>query len=341
MLPSRTVFFTAANRALMAVSASAVVARWRKSTKSRRLSDLKIGQLIKSEGEGISFEFFPPRDKVGQDRLLEDLAAFEALHPIFVSVTYGAGGGTSKNTREVVLRILRETSLVPMPHLTCVDQSRDELRATLEDYLEHAIENVLALRGDPPKGAERFTPVKNGFCRAKDLVRLAASMSGFSIGVAVYPEGHCESPNLKMDMYYTKQKIDAGADFAITQMFFDNGCFYSFVERAAAANIQIPIIPGIMAITDLEKIKTFSKRCGATLPGRIIRQFERAGSAPQEAMKVGVEIATEQCADLLEHGIRHLHFYTLNQAEPIVQIVRNLGLPSLGDGRVAGLVESR
>lgn len=300
---------------------------------------MKIGQFIRSRGEGLSFEFFPPRDKAAQDRLLEDMAAFEALHPVFVSVTYGAGGGTSKNTRQVILRILRETSLVPMPHLTCVDQNRDELKAILEDYLQHGIENVLALRGDPPKGAERFTPPKNGFCHAKELVQLAASLSGFSIGVAVYPEGHCESPNLKMDMYYTKQKIEAGADFAITQMFFDNSYFYDFLERVAEANIQIPIIPGIMPITDLEKIKTFSKRCGATLPGRITQQFERAGSA-EEARKIGVDIATEQCADLLKHGMRYLHFYTLNQGEAIVQIVGNLGLRNLGVERVGGLVES-
>ncbi|UCG55356.1 MAG: methylenetetrahydrofolate reductase, partial [Dehalococcoidia bacterium] len=206
---------------------------------------MRIGQLIKMKSKSLSFEFFPPRDKMAEDQLLENIDKLEAVNPTFVSVTYGAGGGTLKNTRHVILRILQETSLLPMPHLTCVDQNRDELKAILQDYVKLGIENVLALRGDPPQGAEKFTPPKDGFCYAMDLVRMASSLSGFSIGVAVYPEGHCESPNLDMDMYYTKQKIDAGADFAITQMFFDNRYYYDFLERAAKADVKIPIIPGI------------------------------------------------------------------------------------------------
>lgn len=301
---------------------------------------MKIGQFIAEKGESLSFEFFPPKDRVTEDRLFENIAKFEALNPAFVSVTYGAGGGTLKNTRHVILRILQETSLVPMPHLTCVDQNRDELKAILKDYMKHGIENVLALRGDPPKGAEKFTPPKDGFCYAKDLVKLAVSLSGFSIGVAVYPEGHCESPNLEMDMYYTKQKIDAGADFAITQMFFDNSYFYSFLERVAKAAIRIPIIAGIMAIADIDRIKTFSKRCGATLPDKIIKQFEKAGPTAEEAKKVGVEVATEQCADLMEHGVRYFHFYTLNQSDAVLQIVSNLGLQNLGARRVGRLIKS-
>jgi methylenetetrahydrofolate reductase (NADPH) len=302
---------------------------------------MRIGQFIAEKGESLSFEFFPPKDKVAQDRLFENIVRFEALNPAFVSVTYGAGGGTLKNTRNVILRILQETSLVPMPHLTCVDQNRYELKAILKDYLKHGIENVLALRGDPPKGAEKFTPPKDGFCYAKDLVQLAVSLSGFSIGVAVYPEGHCESPNLEMDMYYTKQKIDAGADFAITQMFFDNSYFYGFLERVAKAAIKVPIIAGIMAITDIERIKTFSKRCGATLPDKIIQQFEKAGPSAEEAKKVGIGIATEQCADLLEHGVRYFHFYTLNQSDAVLQVVSNLGLQDLGVKRGGGLIKSR
>jgi len=269
---------------------------------------MRIGQFIAEKGESLSFEFFPPKDKAAEDRLFENIAKFEALNPAFVSVTYGAGGGTLKNTRHVVLRILQETPLVPMPHLTCVDQNRDELKAILEDYMKLGIENVLALRGDPPKGAEKFTPPKDGFCYARDLVQLAVSLSGFSICVAVYPEGHCESPNLEMDMYYTKQKIDAGADFAITQMFFDNSYFYNFLERAAKADIKIPIIAGIMPITDIDRTKKFSQMCSATLPEHVIQRFEKVGSVAGDAKKIGVEVATEQCADLLEHGIRYFHF---------------------------------
>ncbi len=291
---------------------------------------MRIGQSIAEKGKSLSFEFFPPKDELGNEQLFKVIAKLESLNPTFVSVTYGAGGGTLKNTRQIVLRIQRETFLVPMPHLTCVDQNKDELKAILEDYASFGIENVLALRGDPPKGTEKFTPPENGYCYAKDLVQLAASLSAFSIGVAVYPEGHCESPNLKMDMHYTKQKIDAGADFAITQMFFDNRYFYGFLERAAKADIRIPIIPGIMPITNIDRIKSFSQKCGATLPEHIIRRFEKIGSVAGEAKKVGIEVATEQCADLLEHGIRYFHFYTLNQGDVVYQIVKNLNLQNLG-----------
>jgi methylenetetrahydrofolate reductase (NADPH) len=211
----------------------------------------------------------------------------------------------------------------------------------LKDYIEHGIENILALRGDPPKGAEKFTTPKDGFCYAKDLVRLAASLSGFSIGVAVYPEGHCESPNLEMDMYYTKQKIDAGADFAITQMFFDNNYFYDFLERAAKAGIKIPVIPGIMAITDIDRIKKFSQTCGATLPDKTIRRFEAVGSTAEQAKKLGIDIATEQCANLLQHGVRYFHFYTLNQSDAVLQIVSNLGLQNVGAERVGESTQQR
>jgi methylenetetrahydrofolate reductase (NADPH) len=257
--------------------------------------------------------------------LFATIEKFEYLKPTFVSVTYGAGGGTLKNTREIILRIKRETSLVPMPHLTCVDQSTDELKNILEDYKKIGVENILALRGDPPEGDEKFTPPENGFCHAIELVKLAVSMASFSIGVAVYPEGHCESPTLEMDMTYAKEKIQAGADFAITQMFFDNIHFYDFLERAGKAGIRVPIIPGIMPITDIGKIRGFAEKCGATIPNRIIRRFEKIASDAAEEKKVGIEVATEQCADLLAHGVPHLHFYTLNQSNTVLQIISNLG----------------
>ena len=296
---------------------------------------MRIGQSIAEKGKSLSFEFFPPKDEAGNEQLFKVIAKLVSLNPTFVSVTYGAGGGTLKNTRKIVLLIQQKTFLVPMPHLTCVDQDKDELKAILKDYASSGIENVLALRGDPPKGTEKFTAPQNGFCYAQDLVHLAASLSAFSIGVAVYPEGHCESPNLEMDMHYTKQKIDAGADFAITQMFFDNRYFYDFLERAAKADIRIPIIPGIMPITDIDRIKKFSQKCGATLPEHVIRRFEKTSSVAGEAKKAGVEVATEQCADLLEHGIGYFHFYTLNQSDAVYQIVKNLNLQNLGT-RIVG-----
>ena len=216
---------------------------------------MKIGDVIRARGSSLSFEFFPPKTKEDEDQLFEAIAKLKSLNPTFLSVTYGAGGGTLKNTREVVLRIRRETPLTPMPHLTCVDQDKGELKKILEDYKGQGVENVLALRGDPPKGTKEFVTPKSGFCYAIDLVKLTVSIGGYSIGVAVYPEGHVESPSLEMDMLYTKQKIDAGADFAITQMFFDNHLFYDFMERAGKAGISIPVIPGIMPVTDIVKDK--------------------------------------------------------------------------------------
>jgi methylenetetrahydrofolate reductase (NADPH) len=288
---------------------------------------MKIKELIAQQGKSISFEFFPPKTKEDEDRLFGVIAELEALKPTFVSVTYGAGGGTLKNTRNVVLRIKRETSLSPMPHLTCVDQSGDELKDILEDYKEHGIENVLALRGDPPKGTEKFVAPPNGFCYAIDLVNLAIAVGGYSIGVAVYPEGHIESPSLEMDMHYTKQKIDAGADFAITQMFFDNRFFYDFLERAEKAGISVPIIPGIMPITDIERIKRFSQMCGATLPSSLVERMQRAASA-DEASRLGIDFTTEQCQDLWKNGVRYFHFYTLNSGQAVTEILRNLDLLS-------------
>ena len=289
---------------------------------------MKIGEIIKERGSSLSFEFFPPKDEAGEERLFQTIARLETLTPTFVSTTYGAGGSTLKNTSRVIERIKRETTLTAMPHLTCVDQSKNELRKILEDYKGKGIENVLALRGDPPKGSTKFVAPKDGFCYAIDLVTLADDVGGFSVGVAVYPEGHAEAESLEMDMYYTKQKIDAGADFAITQMFFDNSYFYDFLERAEQAGITIPIIPGIMPITDLAKIARFCQMCGATLPGDTVQRLEKAGT--DDAARVGLEIATEQCADLLEHGVNYFHFYTLNQAEAVSQIVSNLGLERLG-----------
>jgi len=285
---------------------------------------MKIRELIARQGKSISFEFFPPKTKEDEDQLFEVIAKLESFSPAFVSVTYGAGGGTLKNTRNVVLRIKRETPLTPMPHLTCVDQNKDELRKILEDYRGQGIENVLALRGDPPKGTEKFIPPKDGFCYAIDLVKLTVSVGGYSIGVAVYPEGHIESPSLEMDIHYTKQKIDAGADFAITQMFFDNHFFYDFMERAEKAGIRIPIIPGIMAITDIEKIKRFSQMSGATLPLYIVERMQKATSA-DEARRFGIDFATSQCEELWRNGVRYFHFYTLNRSETVTEILRNLG----------------
>jgi methylenetetrahydrofolate reductase (NADPH) len=285
---------------------------------------MKIGEAIKASGGSLSFEFFPPKDAATEAHLFQTITQLKGYRPTFVSVTYGAGGGTLRNTRKVILRIKKETTLTPMPHLTCVEQSEKDLDNILKDYKKHGIENVLALRGDPPKGTKKFVPHPEGFCYAIDLVRLVVMVGGYSIGVAVYPEGHIEAPDLETDIYYTKQKIDAGADFAITQMFFDNRFYYNFMERVGKAGITIPIIPGIMPVTDIEKIKRFSQMTGATLPNSIISPMEKAAS-PEEARKLGVEFATKQCEDLRRNGVNYFHFYTLNQSQAVTEIVHNLG----------------
>jgi methylenetetrahydrofolate reductase (NADPH) len=285
---------------------------------------MKIGDAIKARGRSLSFEFFPPKDAAAEARLFQTITRLKGYQPTFVSVTYGAGGGTLRNTRKVVVRIKGETPLTPMPHLTCVEQSASALEKILLDYKRNGIENVLALRGDPPKGQDKFVAHPDGFCYAIDLVRLVVAVGGYSIGVAVYPEGHKEAPDLETDMYYTKQKINAGADFAITQMFFDNRFYYNFMERAGKAGINIPIIPGIMPITDIEQIKKFGKMTGATIPKSIVGPMEKAAS-PEEALKLGVEFATKQCEDLRQNGVKYLHFYTLNQSRSVTEIVNNLG----------------
>jgi methylenetetrahydrofolate reductase (NADPH) len=285
---------------------------------------MKIGDAIKARGSSLSFEFFPPKDAAAEARLFHTVTNLKGYQPTFVSVTYGAGGGTLRNTRKVVMRIKNETPLTPMPHLTCVEQSHQDLENILKDYKNQGVENVLALRGDPPKGQDKFVAHPDGYCYAIDLVRLVVAMGGYSIGVAVYPEGHIEAPDLETDMYYTKQKINAGADFAITQMFFDNRFYYNFMERAEKAGITIPIIPGIMPITDVERIKHFGKMTGATLPRSIIEPMEKAASR-EEVLKLGVESATKQCEDLRQNGIKYFHFYTMNQSRAVTEIVNNLG----------------
>ena len=285
---------------------------------------MKIHELIAREGSCISFEFFPPKTEEGEDKLFEVIARLEPLHPGYVSVTYGAGGSTARNTHRIIKRIRDTTSITPIPHLTCMDQSKDDLRKMLEEYRDEGIQNVLALRGDPPEDKNMELP-EDRFCYAKELVTLVKSFNHFSIGVAVYPEGHCEAPDLETDMKHTVEKINAGADFAITQMFFENRYFFSFMDRAANAGISVPVIAGIMPITDMTKIMRFAELCGATLPLSLIEKMETAASL-EEVKKIGIDYATRQCEELWSEGTKYLHFYTLNKAEAVIEILHNLGL---------------
>jgi len=288
---------------------------------------MKIKQILKEKGAGLSFEFFPPKEKMVEDKLFKHIAVLEKLEPDFVSVTYGAGGGTRDNTFGVVERMLKETKLVTMLHLTCINQTVQEIRAILEQYKKLGIENILALRGDPPEADKKTSIPEDEQCHATHLVQLAKMVADFSIGVAGYPEGHNESPDLATDMFYTKLKVDTGADFIITQMFFDNDYFYRLLERCGKVGIDVPVIPGIMPINDINRMRQFCAKCGATLPARTAERFEKAGSNTEETKKLCVETTLEQCSDLQSHGVKYFHFFTLNnQTDIITKVVTELGL---------------
>ena len=290
----------------------------------------RISELLRKRGKSLSFEFFPPKDEVGLNNLAGAVSRLSSFQPSFVSVTYGAGGSTRDKTTHTVERIRQDSSLTIMPHLTCIDQEWDDVRPILHDYNATGITNILALRGDPPPGTENVNRNKQNLRYASDLIRLIASAGEFSLGIAVYPEGHLSSPSLDSDMLYTRDKVDAGAEFAITQMFFDNRFYYNFMDRAAKWGITIPIIAAIMPIHDIDKVQSFCQRCGATMPASHIASFGDRPLSPEESQKIGVELATAQIADLIANGVKFFHFYTLNKDTMTAHIIQNLGLKSYG-----------
>ncbi|WP_457641397.1 methylenetetrahydrofolate reductase [NAD(P)H] [Persephonella sp.] len=288
---------------------------------------MKIGELLKQINTSISFEFFPPKTPEGEELLFKTIKELEPLEPTFVSVTYGAGGSTRERTIRVVKKIHEETTLTVMAHLTCIGHSKKELIDILEGYRKIGIQNILALRGDIPQGQEESFIFPPDGCRyANELVSLIKENfnNQFSIGVAAYPEGHPESPNLEMDVYYLKKKIESGAEFAITQMFFDNSYFYRYLDLLERENINIPVIPGIMPITNFKQIKKFAVMCGATIPEDLVKKLEKFEDKPEEVAKIGIDYATKQCEDLLRNGIKGLHFYTLNKSKATIEIYNRI-----------------
>ncbi len=285
---------------------------------------MRISDALREREEGISFEFFPPKTPEGLQQLTSIARELESFSPIYASVTYGAGGSTQDRTKETLYKLKSETGFTLMSHLTCVGATRGAMDSLLKDYISHGIENILALRGDPPHDMYEFDRTAGDFSYAKDLVEFVVRYRCFSIGVAVYPEGHPESPSLDADMDYAREKIDAGADFAITQMFFDNSFFYRFMDRAQKARIEIPIIPGIMPITDFGKIKKFASFCKASIPPEIEKAMTPITDRPEKMYWLGIEMAVRQCTDLIENGVRYLHFYTLNQSAAVKDILGSL-----------------
>lgn len=294
---------------------------------------MRFDRILADHRPSISFEFFPPKTDEAAEALYANAASLEALGPSFVSVTYGAGGSTRERTRDLVLRLRRETSLTTVPHLTCVGSTRDEIGEVLQTYAEGGIENVLALRGDPP-GAGRFEATPGGFGYAGDLVAfIRKHFPTLGIGVAGYPEGHPETTDKLADIDHLKAKVDAGADVVITQLFFDNRDFYDFVERCELAGIRVPIVAGIMPIQSISGVKRMAGLSGARLPAPLLRALKRAGEDAQAVASVGAHWATEQCRDLLDRRVRGLHFYTLNKSAATRRIYESLGIKHSGELR--------
>jgi methylenetetrahydrofolate reductase (NADPH) len=294
---------------------------------------MHISEVLKQASPAFSFEFFPPKTPQAAAELFEHAKQLALLEPSYVSVTYGAGGSTRELTRALVGRLRQELNLNAVPHLTCVGSTREELRGIIQWYKDHQISNILALRGDPPGGAREFVPVADGLSHADDLVRLIRECGDFGIGVAGYPEGHPETTNKLHDLDNLKRKVDAGAHAIITQIFFDNRDFYDFRERCQLIGIRVPIIAGIMPVLSRKGIERMAGMCGARLPAPLLRKLLRAGDHDEEVRRVGVEWATEQARDLISHGVRGIHFYTLNRSTATMEIYRNLGVSTSGELR--------
>lgn len=276
----------------------------------------------------ISFEFFPPKTDEGDRNLLEKtIPALMALRPDYCSVTYGAGGSTREKTIGIVDRIQRDHALPAMMHLTCVGSTREQLREVIAEARERGIVNLLALRGDPPTGGE-FAPTAGGFSYSRELIESIRELGGFSIGTAGFPEGHIAARDGKFaDWEFLRQKVAAGADFVITQLFFDNADFFEFREYITEKlGVAVPIIPGILPIVSRGQTKRFVEMCGAKLPPTFVQQLDDLGDDDPAVTQFGIEYATRQCRDLLERGVPGLHFYTLNKAHSTTAIVRALGL---------------
>ena len=274
----------------------------------------------------VSFEFFPPKTEKMEETLWESVKMLEPLGPRFVSVTYGAGGSTRARTHATVERIVRETSLTPAAHLTCVEASREEIDEVARDYWNAGVRHIVALRGDPPEQGKAFAPHPDGYQNAVELVAGLKKIAPFEISVAAYPECHPDSPNKAADLDNLWRKFDAGADRAITQFFFSPDCFLRFRDTAAAMGIEAEIVPGILPVSNVAQTRKFAAMCGAHIPAWLDRLFEGLDNLPAARQLVAATVAAEMCAQLYAGGVRHVHFYTLNRAELSYAICHLLGL---------------
>jgi methylenetetrahydrofolate reductase (NADPH) len=287
---------------------------------------MQVRDIFAQDATTISFEFFPPKTAADSNALFETIAKLEELQPSFVSVTYGAGGSTRQLTHDLVLRIKTTTSLEPIPHLTCVCHQKEEIAEILDRYAAAGVSNILALGGDPPRDKPDYDRRQDAFQYASGLVGFVRE-KGFGVGVAGFPEGHPGSPNRLEEMDYLKQKIDAGADYICTQLFFDNRDFWDFRERCELAGIRVPVIAGVMPVTSIGGMKRMAQLAlGARFPAKLQRALARCQDDAEAVKNVGIHWATEQCRDLLDKGVKGIHFYTLNRSDATRQIYQQLGL---------------
>jgi methylenetetrahydrofolate reductase (NADPH) len=297
---------------------------------------MHIRDILADSKPSLSFEFFPPRSAAAWEDLYQAIRELEPLRPTFVSVTYGAGGGTRELTHDLVERITQTTSIPPVPHLTCVGHSEQEVTEILERYAAAGVTNILALRGDPPRDQPNYDWSESGFRHASDLVRFIGKFNesgshpdprGFGIGVAGFPEGHPATPNRVDELDFLKAKVDAGADYICTQLFFDNHDFFDFRDRCDLAGIHVPIIAGVMPVTSRQGMKRMAElAAGARYPAKLIRALDRAQCSPESVERAGIHYAAEQCAGLLDEKVDGIHFYTLNKSRATREIYSSLGL---------------
>jgi methylenetetrahydrofolate reductase (NADPH) len=287
---------------------------------------MRIDQLLAAGKPVFSFEFFPPKTEQGERNLYDALAELRALDPAFVSVTYGAGGSTRAKTIEIVSHIKERYGLEAMAHFTCVASTVPELRSTLEEMLAAGIDNVLALRGDPPAGQEQWVKTEGGLEYSRELVELIRAHYPFAVGAACFPETHIHAESPEADLQHLAEKVAAGVDFLITQLFFDNSLYFDFLARARAAGIGVPIVPGILPITHIGQLQRMTEMCGASIPEGLRRELHAREHQPEAVGDFGVAYATLQCAELLAAGAPGIHFYTLNRSPATRAILSALKL---------------
>ncbi len=296
---------------------------------------MHIREILRQSKPSFSFEFFPARTAASAEELYQTIRELEPLKPSFVSITYGAGGGTRELTHQLVARVKETTTIPPIPHLTCVGHSKQEVDQILERYASLGVCNILALRGDPPRGQADYDWSQGDFRYAADLVKFIREfnesgrhpLGGFGIGVAGFPEGHPATPNRLDEMDHLKAKVEQGADYICTQLFFDNHDFFDFRDRCSLAGIHIPMIAGIMPVTSLASMKRMAElAAGSRYPAKLLRALARANDDFEAVEKVGVHYAAEQCVGLLDGGVDGLHFYTLNKSKVTREIYQSLGM---------------